>query len=329
MSIFSKFKKLSGADRVLDARSKITAAVEAEKGKLLQVIPERFAAESALRDAEAANALGEPVDIEAARRRLASAVAAVGQHSTVLAGLRHRLAEQVGDLDTQYKAVRGNLPDHIERLKSDFAAEFAKGVAAWSALLSKRVAIETLVGKLTLPEPRPEALELPAEISAPWKAAEQLKAGIDDIAGFGRVAMAPSVDAMRPGGHRPYDEKAVYRISHPASGLEPGTLCTDAVFLPGMLEHLHNIGYCEAAGLQAWQGDMGEAERAVQRIATEEREQDARAEHERNPPGPVKFDPENVARAVREQQRPVTDLTPESGRPGKEWSGAGTKGRIR
>ncbi len=292
MSIFSKFKKLSGADRVLDARNKITAAVEAEKGKLLQVIPERFAAESALREAEAANALSEPVDIEGARRRVSAAMASIEQHSTVIAGLRHRLAEQAGEIDAQYKAVRLALPDHVERVKGDFAAEWTKGIAAFGALLGKRVAIEALVGKLTLPDPRPEALELHAEISAPWKAAEDLNASLEDIAGFGRAAMMPTVDAMSPGVHRAYEKTAVYRVSHPASGMEPGTLVTDAIFAPGMLEHLHNISYyCEGGhGLQDWKSGIEAADRAVRRVTAEREQEERQAIADRDKPWLVQYD---------------------------------------
>ena len=322
MSIFSKFKKLSGADRVLDARGKVTAAVEAEKGKLLQVIPERFAAESALRDAEAAQALSEPVDIEGARRRVSAAVASIEQHSTVLAGLRYRLAGQAGEIDAQYKAVKLALPDHVERVKGDFVAEWTKGIAAFGALLGKRVALEVLVGKLTLPDPRPEAWELHAEISAPWKAAEELNASLEDIAGFGRAVMMPSVDAMSPGGYRTYEKTAVYRISHPASGMEQGTLVTDAIFAPGILEHLHNIGYCAVAALQDWQSGTEAADRAVRRV-TAEREQEARqAIADGDKPWLIPYDQAKAEAAAAENKKIRNDVTPtpvSSGPAHKPW----------
>ncbi len=310
----------SGVDRVVDARNKITAAIEAAKEKLLAAIPERFAAEVALRDAEASNALGEPVDIEAARRRVTATAAAIEQRSTVLSGLRYRLAALAGETEVQYQAVKAALPDHAERVKSDFAAEWAKGAAAWSALLGRRAAVEALLGSaLTLPEPQPSACELPAEVSAPWKACEELSAGLSEIAGLGNWADMLAVDRMIPRGHRPYDRTAIYSITGPAAGLEPGTLVVDGVFPVGMLEHLHNLGDAELATLQAWQGGLEAGQRAAQRISAEkQREQQARADRcEAAKVTP--YDPVKAAAASREQQQPVTDLDPHVGAPGKEW----------
>jgi hypothetical protein len=319
MSIFSKFK-LSGADRVLDARNKITAAIEAAKEKLLAAIPEQFAAEVALRDAEASNALGEPVDLESVHRRVTAAAASIEQRSTVLSGLRYRLAALAGETDAQYQALKASLPDHVQRVRDDFASDWAKGVSAWSALLGRRAAIETLIGsRLTLPDPEPIAAELPAELSAPWRAADALSAAISEIAGLGSWVDMLAVDRMMPRGHRPYDRTAIYSITGGAASLERGTLVVDGVFPEGMLEHLHNLGDAEIATLQAWKSGLEAGQRAAQRVSAEkQREQQAR-EDAREAKSVGTYDPAKAAAASREQQQPVTDLTPHVGAPGNEW----------
>lgn len=318
--LFSKYKRLAGAASAIDARNKLARAIETERTKLLKLIPERFAAETALRDAETALALGEAADLDAAHQRVNETLAAIERQSTILAGLRHRLAGMAGEIESQYRGVKGMLPDHMERIRADFSAEWSKGVAAFSALLGKRKALEALVGRLQLSDPSPVAYELPADVTAPWKAAEELAAALEEIAAFGRAAVLPALDAMSASQHPPYIPGAVYRITHPASGLEPGTLVTDAVFAPGMLPHLSNIGYAVAATSQEWQNTTEAAERAARSISSEAQADRARAasdEQERayqeqaknsTPISQQRYEPKDSPERQRERAREAAEV---------------------
>jgi hypothetical protein len=306
MSIFSKFKKLSGADRVIDARNKIASAIETEKAKLLAEVAERFAAVVALRDALAANALNESVDLDGASGRVTKALESVGRRSVILAGLRHRLSSQAGEFESQYRAIKAMLPDHVQRLRAEFAGEWAKSAAAFSAVLGKRKAIEALVGRLELPDPSPLACELPADTHAPWRAAEELSGALEEIAGFNRVAIFPEVDAMGGCG-RTFDSTQVYVVKNSASGVSPGTLVVDAYFPPGMLAHLLNIGYVELAELQAWQGGLATGSQAAAAISSEAQADMARGvEVDRG-----QLDREREARVPINQRRPSLEDDPE------------------
>ena len=96
--MFSKLTKwisLKGTDRVLEARGRITAAIDRELEKLQAFIRERLEAEKAVREAEVAAALGEPADTSAAYRRVEEVMKSIGRQSSILVGLRLRAAATV------------------------------------------------------------------------------------------------------------------------------------------------------------------------------------------------------------------------------------------
>lgn len=290
--------------------------------KLLRDVSERFSAEQALHEAEAAAALSEPADVDAAQRRVKEALTKIQRRSIVISGLRNRLVGLTDEIEAQHIAVKRALPDHIEKLKSDFNTEWVKAVQAFGAALGKRAALEGYVGKLELPQPQPAPCDLPAEVSAPWRALDELAAGLEQIAGFGRAALAPKVDAMYPAGARQYHADLVYRVTNAATGLAPERLVVDSVFPPGTLAHFLNIGYVEVAAADQWQRDLESAGRAERKLVSE-REQEARqADADRDRPRLIPYDQAKAEAAAAANKRISNDAIPEhvsSGPPNRPW----------
>jgi hypothetical protein len=279
MSIFSKLSKLAvlkSADRVLESRNRVAEAIERETAKLLELVIERAGADRALVEAQAAVALGEQADDSAARRKAEQAAVAIDRQSATLTGLRNRLAGQAGEIEGQYRAVKNALPDHIERVRSEFTSEWGRGVAVFSALLSKRRALEGRIGKLDLAEPSPSDSELAADITAPWSALAELENSLEQIAGWSRAAIISAVDAM--GGRiRAFDPEAIYTLTRQCDNLPAGTLVTAGVFAPGFLNHLVQIGYAVALEDQNWEQSLHAAHQAKLRQEAERQEEQLKA----------------------------------------------------
>lgn len=265
----TKWISLKGADRVLEARGKITAALEREVGKFQAFIRERLEAEKAVREAEISAALGEPSDTSGAYRRVEEVLRSIGRQASILTGLRSRAAEMAGELEREYRAVAADLPVHIDRVRSDFAKKWARCAAEFGSLLGERRAIEALIGVMDLPEAHASAGGLAPEIQAPWSAMEQLKNALTEIGGWNRTVGMPEVDAMQPGGTRPYDPTKVYVVTYPGYGFQVGEPVMEASMVPGALAHYVNIGYAVTADGDSWQKSTHAGQQAEMAISHE------------------------------------------------------------
>jgi len=275
----TKMAALRGADRVLESCAKINATIKTELNILQALIRERLSVEHAVIDAETAAALGESADTAGARGRSEQVLRSIDRQVGILAGLRSRLAAMAGEMERERQAVSAALPEHIERVKSDFASKWTRGVATYSALLGERQALETLVGKLELAEPKATATELVPSISAPWQALDQLVAALGEVAAWSRSALWPEVDAMGPRSGSPFDPAKVYVLTQPLNGLGAGEPVIEASFEPGALAHFVAIGYAVPAGLSDWKSLL-ETGFQASRKANMEAEESARLRFE-------------------------------------------------
>jgi hypothetical protein len=327
--ILEKLKALLGAENTLQAREKIIDALRAEEKRLSKLILERVAAERALVEGETAVTLGEQADANAVRRKVDGAIAAINRQASKVAGLRSRLAGQAPELEAQRVALKSAMPSHMEAVKRKLSEEWAAGIAAFGALLAKRGAIESLVGKLPLADPRPVPYELPTDIAGPWRTIESIVEALDEIAGWNRAAMMPAVDAMGNGAHHSFDASAVYVITHPAAGAEVGTLVMEPSFSPGTLNHMAQIGYAVPLAAIDWQNATEAGRMAAQRASAERERERQQADVARDAPHLIQYDPAAAAAGAAEQQRPTNGpVTPvSSGPPPKPW-GNGTQRQI-
>jgi hypothetical protein len=257
--MFSKLSKLlalKSADKLLESRAKITEAIERETAKLLRLVTERVEVDRGVVAADTSAALGEQADPAGARQKAAAVMTSIERQGSILAGLRARLATQAPELEGQIRGIQSALPGHIDGLKQDFAADWQKGIQAFGVLIGKRAALEALIGKLDLPEPKPVVCDLEAA-AAPWRCIEELRAGIEEIAAWGRSAAAPQVDSMMPtGGTRPFDPRSIYVLSRDTDSLKAGTPVMAPVFAPGTLQHLVNIDYARALNDSDWETNL-------------------------------------------------------------------------
>lgn len=141
---------LKNAEKIREDRDKIARAIKTEETKLLKFIAGRVEADTALVDAETAAALGEPSPVNVARQRSTDAMASINRQASVLGGLRSRLAAQASELEAGVRGIQSGLPEHLDALRQNFAAEWTKGVSVFGALLGKRKALEALVGRFDL-----------------------------------------------------------------------------------------------------------------------------------------------------------------------------------
>jgi hypothetical protein len=264
-----KTKALSSAQKTLEARGKISAAIHEEETRLGALVIERVKAEQLLSVAEAGAALDEPgADVSGAESGLAKAKTAIDKSSAKLAALRGRLVLMAGELATARSAVKGELPAHVEALKTDFAVEWTKGIEAFGQLMGKRAALEARIGKIEMKAPSAAAIELPEEINAPWNVIAAVEEVISEIGGWERSALAPEVDGMA-GLSKPYDPTAVYVAVSQYSGFAPGTLLVDASLVPGGLNHLVQIGYAEPLKAADWKKALSGGSQAENAIRSE------------------------------------------------------------
>lgn len=314
--IMKKLKALLGAESTLDGRERVLEALRSEARRLSEIVLERVEAERALTEAETAAAVGEQVDAITARRKVDEARGAVDRQCSKLVGLRSRLAAQAPELGAQHQAIKQALPAHVEAIKSSFLDEWAAAARVWGELLGKRVAIEGLVGKLTLSAPQAISYEVPDSMAGPWRTLQIIDSALEEIGGWSRAASWPEVDAMMGESHRSYRPDVVYVITNAAAGAEVGAFVVDGSFVPGTLEHLVNIGYAAPLASLDWRNSL-EAGRNAELAVRSEREREAIRVPEGLPMTPEEI--ERAAMASAEQRRPVTDATPHIGRPGPEW----------
>jgi hypothetical protein len=198
-----KTKALSSAQKTLEARGKISAAIHEEETRLGALVIERVKAEQLLSVAEAGAALDEPgADVSGAESGLAKAKTAIDKSSAKLAALRGRLVLMAGELATARSAVKGELPAHVEALKTDFAVEWTKGIEAFGQLMGKRAALEARIGKIEMKAPSAAAIELPEEINAPWNVIRNRRLGALRVSAGGRRNGGPFQAVRSHGGVR-------------------------------------------------------------------------------------------------------------------------------
>lgn len=262
---------LKSVENTLKSRQKILGAIATEEAELQALIPARRAAEVALSDAETAGALGEQSDVSGARRRLDDAMRAIERQAARLAGLRSRLAQQAGEFKTRRDTIKAELHEYAAELRTDFAGEWVKGIAAYGALLGRRQAIESMAGKMDLSEPSAVAADLSAGELAPYKAVEHLEAAVEQIAGWRRAADWPEIDAHTPGVCQRYDPSKIYVLTRDFDSVTAGMLVIDVSFVPGTLAHLVNLGDAVPADSQQWKDSLLPARDAEAQIVADGR----------------------------------------------------------
>lgn len=322
--ILKKLKALLGAESTLQARAKCAKVLAVEEKHLGELIRERVSAERGLTEAETNVALGAQADATTERSKVDATLTAIARQSSKLGGLRSRLAAQASELDAQRVSVKAAMPSHIESIKDTFSAEWAAGVAAFGALMGRRSAIEGLIGKLPLTEPRSVPCELPESISGPWKTLDAIGEALDEIAGWNRAAMMPAVDAMGDGAHHTFDVNAVYVITHPAAGAEVGTLVMEPSFTPGTLNHMAQIGYAVPLASLDWQNATEAGKMAAQRASAERERERQQAQSDLDKPFLIQFDQAKAEAAAAENKRIKNGDVPtpvDSGPPFKPWGG--------
>ena len=230
-------KSKSMASQALDAFGKTKAAIEQNVTGLQPMIERRLTAERGLAEARGAAALGEPADVKGAEKELGAALAELESASTLLNALRLRLASSAPDLKAAYEGAQKALPEHGERLRADFAREWEAGVAAFAFLLGRRMAVEAHLGPMRLSSPAPETVKL-GEEARPFVEVDELRAAIKHTVAEAGHEIG-SVEILATGAPvRPYDPRAVYRLTHRATGLPAGTLVVESSFAPGRLRNL-------------------------------------------------------------------------------------------
>ncbi len=323
--ILKKLKALLGAESTLQARTKMVKVLQAEESRLRELILDRVTTERLRVEAETSVVLGEQAEASAAQRKFDEAVGAINRQSVKLSGLRSRIASQATELEAQRISVKAALPAHVASIKNSFLAEWTEGVAAFGALLGKRSALEVMVGPLSLPELRPNTYDLPADIAAPWNTLDEIGTALDEVAGWSVAATWPAVDRMRGVSSYGFDPNAVYVATDGSSGLEKGTPCMECSFTPGTLRHLVSIGYAVPLSSVDWESVLESGRMAARRVSAERQQEQQQADHERNAPRVVKYDPIEAAKAAAENLRIIE--APGTGALGKEWSG-GSERRV-
>jgi hypothetical protein len=273
-----KLKALSGAEKVIDARNKLSKTIQAEESKLLALILSRVEADRELIAAETAVAMGEQPDSTTAQRKAENAMVVINKQAAILGGLRSRLAGMAGELETQARVVQAALPAHVETLKADFAAEWEKACSAFAAALGRRAALESLIGKFDLPQPQPAACDL-GDVAAPWAAIDSLRAALTEISGWSNAASMAAFDAMNGGG-RSFDAEAVYVLLRPCDSLPAGQMVMEPSFVPGFLRHWLSIGYAEPLANQDWQTSVEAGARAARALDSEAEQRRQQEQHE-------------------------------------------------
>ncbi len=234
---------LRTAEAVLERRTRILEVVQGGVEKLSGLIISKVQTGREFRRLESQAAIGEAApDLEKARKRAADAESALQEGGLKLRGLRMQLAEQGTAFVKAYDELAAELPFHEAEIVKGFNEEYQAGLAAWQDILTRRAAIESLIGKklegLSDPIPAPAATEIHDAMAAPHKTLADLAATIQAIAGKSRLADRQ----LQPAGY--YDPQAIYVLigdRNAKLGLPNRCLVTDASFFPGGLLQLIEI----------------------------------------------------------------------------------------
>jgi hypothetical protein len=252
----TKIKKaIARADKILSDRAKILKAVEKEVAELSPLIESRLAAEASAA-ASAANAAlvgneAGTVQVLASVGELAIelpddgaiglAVERIRRQALKLRGLRSLLNEQGLELSAAHQELTDSLPAYIADIRHAFTEEWSSAVATFEKVLARRLALESLIGKLELPgvpQRAAAAADLGDAMFAPHEALRKLNGAISDITGWASMAQNALPPHPSLGVAAAYDPRGVYELAHPVFGFAAGTKVVDATFRPGILEWL-------------------------------------------------------------------------------------------
>ncbi len=241
MSLRSETK---AAENVLAARGKRIAAIASEVSKLTEFLALLLAAETCLQEAEASEAVGEASTgtVAKARARVEAIRRDIEAVSSRLAGLRRSAASYGPEMAQRHDALAGEIPERNRALAEAFTAEWKDATERFALMLSKRAAIEKVLGqKLTLPNPTPTDFDL-GEVAKP----DQLLIALNQaVQSAGAVAVETGPDPR--GILKPFVPGALYvmdRDFQDSTGptLQASTLVIEASLEPGWLAHLVRIG---------------------------------------------------------------------------------------
>jgi hypothetical protein len=266
-----KFKAaVTDAQDVLKDREKILSALHGEESRLEGLVRARVHAESELMQAEGAEAVGEKSDVGAAQGRVDSVKGKIASQVRKLAAVRTRLAAQAGALQAAHTALSAGLPEHQERIKEAFREEWSDGAAAFARLLSKRKAIESLVGgAFSLAEPTPVTTTV-QDLGLPWELLGKLAGAVEELSGWAAAEVYPALDSMARMPHPQFIPDAVYIATSDLAGVPAGTHLVQGSVAPGILERLVFIGYAAPPSSLGWADAMAATSAARLQIAAEQ-----------------------------------------------------------
>ncbi len=268
-------KAMKGTETALSKWGNISGGIDAERDKLLELVPALVEADVGVRSAAASESLGEAANGTADRARrdrdkVRSRVDVLGER---LAGLRARRVALTGELTEARDGLARELPGYLEARKTDLLAQWEQAVKTLEPLLIRRRALENLLGQsLALPELRPTSDTGDSETAAPQARLGDIEKALAEIETEARIARF----AHEPGAPGPYDVLIVRHplLDIPIHGLAQGTHVVSAVFARGQLAHL-------AAGKWAYRIPDGQlqqagiaARRALQQAEAAKREQE-------------------------------------------------------
>ena len=269
------------AESALKDREAVLSAIEKEETVLLGLVRTRREAEIALSESDAEDSLGQRSDVVGARRRLDEASKAIERQTTRLAGLRGRAVRQASELSERRNAVKSELANHANELRTAFAAEWAKAVATLNRLMGERQALERLTGVTfeELSEPKAEAGKLADSATQPYALVESLESALSELAAW--LRQANETDFVFPGMTvlKAYDSAQIYILNVPYGRYEAGALVVDGSFDPGVLRGLARRGEAVPVNDAQWADALNPAQKAILGIADEQRaEMDAKAQ---------------------------------------------------
>ncbi len=233
------------AENILAARGKRITAIASEVAKLTEHLGALQAADASFQDAQALEAVGEATAgaVQKARARVESVKADIDALSSRLAGLRRQTASYGPELAQYHRALAGEIPERNRALTESFVSEWTAAVEQFSQMLSKRAAVEQLLGKkLTLPNPTATQFDL-REVRRPDELLQELG---EAVANCG--ASAP-LDTYDPGNVlATYIPGKLYVLAvdfKDQSGpqLSAGSLVCESSFEDHWLQHLVGIRY--------------------------------------------------------------------------------------
>lgn len=143
---------LKTAAAALTENDKLQAAIAAAERDLQAAIVARLQADGALAAAEAATALNGGT-VEPARQKHADAVAGLTTAEARLLGLQQKQRQHRPVLESASDDITTARRKVAEDMVGDFTTEWARGCEGMGKLLARRMALESILGPLSLPAP--------------------------------------------------------------------------------------------------------------------------------------------------------------------------------